>query len=928
MTVFSSSESSPPVDSPADPVSPEGETREDLSPTATAMMPPLPRPDEPVMTERGSSFEDRVLLLLASVVLADGMLTYPEYELAETVVRRIFGERALHAGMQARFHHALLHPPERPEELAASLAAEAVAEQVSAEQVRALLAGLEELCRRREHADGVARRLREAIDIAFAAERLERRRRHLAGESALMDGLEQGARLGVQVGAKMGKAAVGGTLQLVQGMFGAALSVLPGRGHSQDAALRDEMLTPPVAAFNAALAVGVDSLARAAWTLDDEDLQRQLAEFRRMLADQPFRVVLVGEGKRGKSSLVNALLGDELSPVRESVPETAAVAEFFYAPQPRYAVRFLDEEQFEHLADYLSGEEGNLLLRGKVEALRGAAAESRPRGLVSLTSRADISDYLAVDGRYSALTARVSIGLPVDILRSGMVVVDTPGLNATDSFQDYLAYEESLTADCLVFVMDARRPDSASELRLLRKLAATGRAVSIIGVLTGVDRLNERESREDAAARALGILREACRGAEGLHVLGLVALNAREAMAARVGETRGRADRPTVRALGRLFDLLRAAMAADDSKEDYRARVAARRDQLVALARERCGAAMERYRATLPPPQFLELLERHADQLASAALSHMEQARSVVAAAAHDVDEWGIARQHALDAWEELLVLRVMDAAHRHADALGTDFARESAWKSFDDEEAPRIARQCLDEFLAGQQDILHGWGEKLRLFGDDMRELSVLCLNTVEESAVELGDICAVTGRMDHLLVQSDAHMRRLAVFLGGAGAGAALTGGLFNLVAWGGAALMVLSHPLALPGVALVGAAAYALHAMGNPERRKAAWLERKRKKTAQWAAEARKGLEEELRSAGDELTAAYKTAVSRGFVPALEILVSEAVYLRLYLQVMDRIQADADSFGRLVEASIQVLEAKGETKPTGAGVERNPI
>lgn len=912
MAVFSSSESSRPAGPVADPASAAEDTPEELSPTASAMMPPLPRPDEPVMPERGASFEDRVLLLLAAVVLADGMLTYPEYELAESVVRRIFGERALHAGMQARFHHALLNPPEHPEELAASLAAEAVVEQVSAEQVRALLAGLEELCRRREHADAVARRLREAIDIAFAAERLERRRRHLARESGLMDGLEQGARLGVQVGAKMGKVAVGGTLQLVQGVFDAALSVLPGRGQGQDVALRDEMLTPPVAAFNAALAVGVDGLARAAWTLGDDELQRQLADFRRILADQPFRVVLVGEGKRGKSSLVNALLGDELSPVRESVPETAAVAEFFHAPQPRYAVRFLDEEQFAHLADYLAGEEDNLLLRDKVEALRQTAADSRPRGLVSLASRAGIPDYLAVDGRYSALTARVFIGLPVDILRSGMVVVDTPGLNATDSFQDYLAYEESLTADCLVFVMDARRPDSASELRLLRKLAATGRAVSIIGVLTGVDRLNEADSREEAAARALAILREACRGAEGLRVLGLVALNAREAMAARVGTASGRpADRRTVRELGRLFDLLRTAMAADDSKTDYRTRVAARRDQLVALARERCGAAMERYRATLPPPQFLELLERHADQLAAAALSHREQARSVVAAAAHDVDEWSVARQRALDAWEELLTLRVMEAAHRHADALGADFAKESAWKSFDEEEAPRIARQCLDEFLAGQQDILRGWEEKLRLFGDDMRELSVLCLNTVEESAGELGDICAVTGRMDHLLVQSDAHMRRLAVFLGGAGAGAALTGGLFNLVAWGGAALMVLSHPLALPGVALVGAAAYALHAMGNPERRKAAWLERKRKKTAQWATEARKKLEEELRAAGEELTAAYKTAVSRGFVPALEILVSEAVHLRLYLQVMDRIQEDADNLDRSMEHSVRRLE-----------------
>ena len=185
------------------------------------------------------------------------------------------------------------------------------------------------------------------------------------------------------------------------------------------------------------------------------------------------------------------------------------------------------------------------------------------------------------------------------------------------------------------------------------------------------------------------------------------------------------------------------------------------------------------------------------------------------------------------------------------------------------------------------------------------MRDLSARCLTSVEESAAELGDICAVSGRMDHLLVQSDAHMRRLAVFLAGAGGGAVLAGSLINLMAWGGAALVVLTHPLVLPGAALVGMAAYALHAVGNASRRKAAFLERKRKKIEQWAAEARRLLDEELRAAGEELTASYKAAVARGFVPALEILVGEAVHVRLYLKVMDRIREDADVFERKVQA-----------------------
>lgn len=168
------------------------------------------------MPEEGASFEDRVLLLLAAVARSEGMLTYPEYEATATLVRSIFGEKALGASFQARFHYALLHPAARPDELAASLAREAVDEKVSGEQISALLRGLDGLHARREHGVSVwdmSRRLRETINIAFEEERLAVRRRHLAEEGGVVHSLEQGARLGVQAG----KFAVDGTVQLVQG---------------------------------------------------------------------------------------------------------------------------------------------------------------------------------------------------------------------------------------------------------------------------------------------------------------------------------------------------------------------------------------------------------------------------------------------------------------------------------------------------------------------------------------------------------------------------------------------------------------------------------------------------------------------------------------------------------------------------------------
>ena len=102
--------------------------REDKPPNAggiAGMMPPLPRLDEALAPGGGTSFEGLALQLLAAA--AGGLLVYAEYGLLAETVRRVFGEKALRAGFQARFHGALLHSSGKPRELAFALVQQAEA---------------------------------------------------------------------------------------------------------------------------------------------------------------------------------------------------------------------------------------------------------------------------------------------------------------------------------------------------------------------------------------------------------------------------------------------------------------------------------------------------------------------------------------------------------------------------------------------------------------------------------------------------------------------------------------------------------------------------------------------------------------------------------------------------------------------------------
>ena len=654
-------------------------------PTSASMLSMLPQPIQPIP---GDSFNDRILLLLAAVATTDDMLTYREYQLVQEAAQAIFGERALHAELQAKLHYALLNPPSDPADIARDMANQADAQKVSSTFVDTMLKALSRIGGQEERIDEKARSLVNDIEWAFRKSRLERS----AG---------RGIGLGLNVGESLGE------------LYRKATNVLPSRKEIAG------WFAPETSQFNADMERFANSLDRIAWTLDDMDLREELYIFRKMLRRQPFKIVIVGERKRGKSSLINAIIGQELSPVRESTPETATVVEFKYAHAPDYSVRFLDSSQFARLEDYLENEQDNLLLTRKIEHIRKGVSDGTfiPGKLLSgITCWDDLSDYISLEGRFSGFVARVSVGLPLDTLRAGVVLVDTPGLNDTDQFHDYLSYEESLEADCVIFVMDARDPGSNSELSLLRKLARSGRTVSIIGVLTNIDRLNSAASLEAAREQARTVLREACRSSGHVELAGVVALNTRQAVEERCrggsafSETLSKVSRSVSGCgeLEQLLALLREIMDRDAGKEAYRHKIAEAYSRIADSARERLRQHVQEYRESLPNPELLGMLDAHAKQLSASALSSLEQARQVVNAAAKDLDAWDESTEKALKKFHETLVLRLMDAVNRKVADLGHQFAKDSVWKEFDATEARAIARRAVDEFLDEQRGILH----------------------------------------------------------------------------------------------------------------------------------------------------------------------------------------------------------------------------
>jgi class 3 adenylate cyclase len=177
------------------------------------------------------------------------------------------------------------------------------------------------------------------------------------------------------------------------------------------------------------------------------------AEIRTELASprEPATVVVVaGEAKRGKSSLINALLGRELLPTDADIATSAHVIVRY---GPRASVLVLH-------AQNPAGEE---------VALEDLAAWATPWG--------NPNNEKGVRG--------IAVSLEHPLLARGVTLVDTPGVGGLDAAHAAITKAALLTADVLLFVVDASAPLSRPELRFLEE--ATDRIQTVFFALTKRD---------------------------------------------------------------------------------------------------------------------------------------------------------------------------------------------------------------------------------------------------------------------------------------------------------------------------------------------------------------------------------------------------------------------------------------------------------
>jgi hypothetical protein len=194
--------------------------------------------------------------------------------------------------------------------------------------------------------------------------------------------------------------------------------------------------------------------------------RRQLAELGARFAEGRLHLAVLGQFKRGKSTLLNALVAEPVLPVGV-VPITAAPTFIQFGVAPRIGVQFLDGSPREVFEGGSSSDRQNFLARFVTE-------EGIPRNRLGV--------------------AEVQVALPAPILESGVVLIDTPGIGSTYRHNTAATLNFLEQCDAALFLVSADPPITEVELGFLRQVR--DKVPRLFFVLNKIDYLTADELQQ------------------------------------------------------------------------------------------------------------------------------------------------------------------------------------------------------------------------------------------------------------------------------------------------------------------------------------------------------------------------------------------------------------------------------------------------
>ncbi len=194
----------------------------------------------------------------------------------------------------------------------------------------------------------------------------------------------------------------------------------------------------------------------------DQALLQLISEDKERIKSKKYNIAVMGEFKKGKSSLINALLGSKILPA-DVTPTTATINRITYGVNPAVQIHYKN---------------------GKSEE-------------IDISELSEYVTKLTPGGQTRAMQIQEAVILfPTVICQNHVDIIDTPGLN-DDEAMTKITIDMLNFVDGVILAVSARTPFSDTEAKFVCQLIKSSAIHSIVFTITFLDQLEEDEYEYD-----------------------------------------------------------------------------------------------------------------------------------------------------------------------------------------------------------------------------------------------------------------------------------------------------------------------------------------------------------------------------------------------------------------------------------------------
>lgn len=202
--------------------------------------------------------------------------------------------------------------------------------------------------------------------------------------------------------------------------------------------------------------------------LGNESVKNDIDSSMKQLKKDCFKIVVVGEFSRGKSTFINAMMGTRLLPAKTN-PTTTIINRISYGEEAMFILHFRDTDKTKEITDEEFKAITAIDIDDDDDALTAYEKQIEQLGNISYAE----------------------IKYPIELCSDGIEIIDTPGTNDLDQFREEITFKFIPEADAAIMLLSAEQILAKSELDFLKERIMKNDVQKVFFVINFKDRLED-----------------------------------------------------------------------------------------------------------------------------------------------------------------------------------------------------------------------------------------------------------------------------------------------------------------------------------------------------------------------------------------------------------------------------------------------------